>query len=549
VSLSVGIGRPAIALSPDGNRLVFVGKAGTADQQLFSRTVDQLEAVPLRGTERAGFPFFSSDGQWIGFFSSDGKLKKVRVGGGAALTICDVINGWGATWLPDDTIVFRPGSSTALWKVSAGGGTPQEFLKPDGKSEISFRWPEVLPGGKAMLVAIQRNNTGAESEAIGVVRLDAKERSVLIEGGTNPHYLSSGHVVFSRGEEILALPFDIRSLRSNGNPAPVLESVSNSGVVSAAQFAASSEGSIAYVPGGVLQEGLALVWVDRHGSVQPLAAPKRSYQFPRLSPDGQQIATRIQETATDIWVYQIVRNTLSRLTTQANDAETPVWTPDGKRIAYAITGTTPARQIVWRLADGSGGEEVLAGSERHLHLGGWSPKGDALIAMATDSGSVWKLSMGDKKTLEPFLSVPYQVRAGTISPDGRWIAYASNETNRYEVYVQAFPAPGSKYPISTDGGGEPMWARSGRELFYRNGDKMMAVTIDVKGDHLEPGKPVMLFEGNFVTSIVSGSDAWYDVSPDGRFLMLKGDNNPTRTDSIVIVQDWINELKRLAPPK
>jgi serine/threonine-protein kinase len=553
VSLQAGINRAAIALSPDGNRLVFVARAGTAEAQLFSRTVDQLAVVPLRGTELARSPFFSPDGQWIGFFSQDGKLKKVPVGGGGALTICESINGWGATWLPDDSIVFRPGSSTALWRVSAAGGTPQEFLKPDAKSEISFRWPEVLPGGKAMLFAIQRNNAGSPgSDAISVVRLDTKEHFVLIEGGTNPHYLSSGHVVFARGEELLALPFDVRSLRSKGNPAVVLEGVSNSSAAAtASQFAASSEGSIAYVPSdSEVQGGAMLVWVDRHGSVKPLAAPKRPYQFPRLSPDGQQIAARIQDTTTDIWVYSIGRNTLSRLTTEANDAETPVWTPDGKRIAYAITGTTPARQIVWKMADGSGGEEVLAGSERHLHLGGWSPKGDALIAMATDVGNIWNLSMGDKKTLQPFLSEPAQLRAGTISPDGRWIAYASNETNRYEVYVQAFPNPGSKIQISTDGGGEPIWARSGRELFFRNGDRMMTVSIDVKGAQLEAGKPMALFEGRFAASTVSGSDAWYDVSPDGtRFLMLKAEDAQTSTNSIVIVQNWINELNRLAPAK
>jgi Tol biopolymer transport system component len=202
------------------------------------------------------------------------------------------------------------------------------------------------------------------------------------------------------------------------------------------------------------------------------------------------------------------------------------------------------------MADGSGTEELLGGSDNHLHLGGWSPKGDALIAVATDTGNIWTLLMGDKRTLKPLLQTPYQMRAGSISPDGRWLAYASNETNRFEVYVQPFPNPGSKYQISTDGGGEPIWAKNGCELFYRNGDKMMAVTLDAKGDKLEVGTPTLLFEGHFVVSTVSGGDAWYDVSPNGkRFLMLKADDVPNVNAAIVVVQDWADELKRIAPLK
>ena len=205
---------------------------------------------------------------------------------------------------------------------------------------------------------------------------------------------------------------------------------------------------------------------------------------------------------------------------------------------------------MWKFADGTAGDEVLTGSERHLHLGGWSPKGDALVAMATDAGNIWLLQMTDKRTLRPLLQTPYQMRAATISPDGRWLAYASNDTNRFEVYLQAFPNLGARYQISTDGGGEPIWAKDGRELFYRSGDKMMAVTIGARGDQLEAGTPTLLFEGQFAVSTVSGGDAWYDVSPDGkRFLMLKNEETPSSSASIVVVQNWTTELKRLAPTK
>jgi len=295
------------------------------------------------------------------------------------------------------------------------------------------------------------------------------------------------------------------------------------------------------------------VWVDRHGAIQPVAAPKRNYEFPRLSPDGQQMAVRINggsEPGQDIWLYQFSRGTLSRFTSKTNDAETPVWTPDGKRVAFAMTTKGNPRQILWKLADGSAGEEVLAGSERHLHLGGWSPKADALVAMATDTGNIWTLEMTDKRTLRPLLQAPYQMRAATVSPDGRWLAYASNDTDRFEVYVQPFPNLNGRYSISSEGGAEPIWAKNSRELFYRNGDKMMAVAISEKDGRLEPGTPTLLFEGRFAVSTVSGNDAWYDVSPDGkRFLMLKTEDAPNGTASIIVVQDWINELKRLVPNK
>jgi Tol biopolymer transport system component len=418
---------------------------------------------------------------------------------------------------------------------------------------MRFWWPEVLPDGKAIVFAIERNSADLNRYAIGALRLDTRERLLLAEGGMYPHYLSSGHLVFARGGELLAVQFDPRTLQVKGSPVPVIKGVLTNIPFAMAQFTASLVGSIAYMPGDEAQDSRALVWVDRHGAIQPVPAPKRNYEFPRLSPDGEQIAVRINggsDPGTDIWLYQFARTTMSRFTIRATDAETPVWTPDGKRVAYAMTASNPPRQILWKLADGSAAEEVLAGSERHLHLGGWSPKGDALVAMATETGNIWNLEMTGKRTLRPLLQTPYQMRAATISPDGRWLAYASNDTNRFEVYVQPFPNLNGKYPISTDGGAEPIWAKNGRELFYRNGDKMMAVTIAEKGDRLEPGTPTLLFEGRFAVSTVSGGDAWYDVSPDGkRFLMLKTEDAPNGTARIIIVQDWTTELKRLVSTK
>jgi len=552
VSLLLNQGNPAIALSPDGTRLVYTARVGSGNlQMLYSRATDQIDAIPIRGSEGGKHPFFSPDGQWIGFNSLSGKLEKVAVGGGAVVTLCDAGLMRGATWLPDDSIIFRPGTSAGLWRVSASGGMPQEMLKPDSKSEAEFRWPEVLPGGKAILFTIERNNFDLNRHAIGALRLDTRERLVLVEGGMNPHYFSSGHLVFARDGEILAVPFDVKTLQLRGSPVRVIEGVLTNILQGPAQLTASFEGSIAFVPGSEAQDSRRLVWVDRRGTVQPLAAPKRNYEFPRLSPDGQQVAVRIaggSDPGNDLWLYQFARGTLSRFTSKLNDPETPVWTPDGKRLAFAMNATNQARQIVWKLVDGSAGEEVLAGSERHLHLGGLSPKGDALVAMASEGG-IWTLEITDKRTLRELLRTPYLKQAPTISPNGRWLAYATNDTNRFEVYVQPFPNLNGKYQISTDGGAEPIWAKNGRELFYRNGDKMMAVAIGEKGDRLELGTPTLLFEGRFAVAALSSGDAWYDVSPDGRrFLMLKTEDAPGTTN-IIIVQNWINELKRLVPTK
>jgi serine/threonine-protein kinase len=552
-SFTIGVTRqPVFALSSDGSRLVYAARVG-GGTQLYMRAIDQLAPLPVRGTEGATYPFFSPDGQWLGFSSEDGKLKKVPATGGAAITLCDAPVMTGAIWMPDDSIIFRSGVRQGLSKMFAAGGTPADLITPDGKTATAYAWPHALPGGKVILYSIA--GVSADSAAIGALRLDTGERWVVLEGGTYPQYLPSGHLLFVRADAVMAVPFDVRTLQVRGAPVPIIEGVSTGGF-GAAQLAVSATGTLAYGPAVQESGARLLVWVDRHGVIQPASTAKRNYQFPRLSPDGQRLAIRIQAAGTvggdkgsDIWLYQFARGTLSRLTFNENDAETPVWTPDGKFVTFAATRGNPVRQILRKPADGSTGEELLAGSDRHLHLGGWSPSGDALVAMATDTGHIWLLQPRDKQPLRPFLQTQYQTRAGTISPDGRWLAYASNDSNRFEVYVQAFPGPGAKYQISSDGGAEPIWARNGRELFYRNGDKMMAVPIQTQGGRFDAGTPAALFEGHFAVSNVSGGDAWYDVSPDGqRFLMLRPEDSQS-TASIVMVQDWMDELKRLVPTK
>jgi hypothetical protein len=369
----------------------------------------------------------------------------------------------------------------------------------------------------------------------------------------DPHYLPSGHLVFGRAGVILAVPFDLATLHVSGAPVPVIEGVYTNSNLGFAQFAVSLTGSIAYVPLAEAMGNRSLVWVDRHGAVQPLPAAHQGYEFPRLSPDGRQLAVSItggpNAARRDIWVYEFARGTLSRLTSEKNEAETPVWTPDGVRVTYAVDRTAAGRttrELMSRRADGSGDEESLAKSDHHLHLSAWSPRGDALISVATNTRGIWILRGTDKRTIGSLFQTSFQIRAPSISPDGRWLAYASDDTTRFEIYLQAFPGPGPRYQASRDGGTEPTWARNGRDLFFRNGDKMMAATIAAKGDGLELGTPTLLFEGRFVTVTNPSGDAWYDVSPDAqRFLMLKTDD----THGITIVQNWFDELKARVPVK
>ena len=411
-----------------------------------------------------------------------------------------------------------------------------------------------------------------------MLRLDTGERRGLIEGGTYARYVSSepgspertgrqgglaspklgegGHLVFERAGALLAVPFDLETLSTKGAAASALEGVINS-ASGAAQFAVSQTGTLAYVLASAVEGGRSLVWVDRQGGVQPVPTPPQNFGHPRLSPDGQRLAVDIRlsggNATTDIWLYQFVRGTLSRLSFARSEAEAPIWTPDGKRVTYtvALLGQPP-RAIVWKPADNSGPEEVLATGDAHLHLKSWSPGGDVLVASEglalAGSADIWTLLVKDKRALRPLAKTPFAEAAPALSPDGRWMAYASNETGRFEVYAQAFPGPGGKWQISTDGGSEPVWARSGRELFYRNGDKMMAVTIDASGAALTAGKQTLLFQGRF--SVAPGADQWYDVSPDGkRFIMLKSADTARSTPAITIVQEWSTELTRIAPAK
>jgi serine/threonine protein kinase/Tol biopolymer transport system component len=528
-----GLSQPALALSPDGSKLAYVAMTqGGGAPQIYLREMDSEETRAVSGTEGAREPFFSPDGRWLGFFT-EGKLKKVSVSGGAAVTLGDAANPLGASWGSQGIIVFVPNLGT-LQQVSDAGGAPQPLTRFEKVSDQHFE-PEFLPNAKAVLFAHSQPN------GIAVETLGTGARRNLIQGGYSPGYAPSGHLVYAQGGSLMAVPFDPERLEVKGEAVPVVQGVLSSGLVLAAQYSLSATGSLVYVSGSALQS--KLVWVSRSGAEQPLAAPARNYGYPRLSPDGRRVAVAVEGR---VWLYDLARDTLSQFTFERRDS-LPVWTPDGKRIAFLSSEGGPAN-IFWQLADGSGGLEQLTNSEYNDAPLSFSPDGQVLAFQEFGSANGFEISLlrlSDRKP-QAFIRLPANGGAPQFSPDGHWLAYVSEESGRYEIYVQPYPGSGGKWRISTDGGSEPVWNRNGRELFYRSEDKVMAVEITTQPS-FSAGKPKELFEGRYLR--LGGTFPFYDVSPDGlRFLMLK----PVQPEAaaptqINVVLNWTEELKRLVP--
>src|SRR5579863_2520928 len=535
---------PAVALSPDGTQLAYVARQG-GTQKIYLRAMNSLEARPIPNTEGAFNPFFSPDGQWIGLFSS-GTLKKISVTGEAIVTLGNSVDSYGASWGSQGMIAYSPAGVGVLQEVSDSGGASKPLTNVQ-KGELAHRWPDFLPGGKAVFFAVGSNGVSFNTAEIAVQMVGTGQWQGLIQGGTNPRYAPSGHLVYAQGGSLLAVPFDPQRLAVAGAAVPVVEGVMQSSSSGAAQYSFSATGSLVYVSGGFQATQNKLVWVRRNGTEEAVAAPAHGYLIPRLSPDGGRVAVGIAEQENQIWLYDLSRETLTRLTFEGNSSNGPIWTPDGKRVVFN-SNKEGGTNIFWQLADGSGGLERLTISEYLQAPMSWSPDGQLLAfheVNPTTQRDIWVLRLGDRKA-QPFLRTRFDEAAPRFSPDGRWLAYISNESGRYEVYVQPYPGPGGKWQISTEGGTEPAWNPNGRELFYRSGDKMMAVDITTQPS-FSAGKPRMLFEGPYQPTPVTTPN--FDVSPDGqRFLMLKPSGSAEAAPTqINVVLNWFEELKQKVP--
>lgn len=531
-----------MALSPDGAYLAYV-TIRQGMQRLYLRPLNRLEATALPGTEGAVAPFFSPDSRWLGFFA-DGKLKKMPVAGGAPQEICAALAGYGATWGADGVVYFSPGSFNGIWQVPAAGGTPQPFttLQP---GEITHRWPQVLPGGAAVLFTA-RTGPGADERQVLAQRV-ADGTRVMLARGDGGTYLPTGHLAYVQAATgtLVGVPFDATNLEVAPTPPVALAT----GILpggEGAHYAVSDTGLLAYVTGRSDFDTATLVWVDRTGKVDAVVATGHPYDLPRLSPDGARVAFMRPGPRFEVWVHDIARGDATRLISDGSD-QYPIWTRDGSRLTYR-GNRAGTRNLFWRMADGSGVEERLTSGLSIDTPGSWSVDGQTLLyTTATADGDIVALRMADRTT-QPFVRTRFWEATPQFSPDGRWVAYRSDESGRSEVYVRPYPGPGAKWQISTEGGSEPVWARSGRELFYRNGNAMMSVTIGAPPT-FSAGRPTRLFDGDYVTA---SSVAYpnYDVSPDGRrFLMVQRDpRRPDAPTQIVVVANWFEDVKRLVRP-
>jgi serine/threonine-protein kinase len=529
-------GRHLLAISPD-SRLV----AYTAGLGLWIHPLDQLEARRVPGAEvEARSPFFSADGQSIGYFAA-GELRRVSVTGGAPVTITKAVNPWGARWDDDDVIWYGQGPD-GIWRVPASGGNAERIVAVNA-GELA-QSPQPLPGNW-LLFTLLPNGIGSWNRAKIVLHsLSTGERVTLIDGGTDARYLPTGHLMYALNGNLLAAPFDLASRRVTGGAVPLVRNVMDAGnVTGAAHFDVSRTGALVYAPRTDI--ALRLTWVDRGGREQTLPGDERPYRHPRVSPDGTRIAVEVEDPGnTDVWVGDIRTGAFTRLTREEDIDSDPIWTPDGSRVVFSsIRGTSG---IFSQLADGSGTVARLADGSGVVRAHSWTSDGKLVFEELAGPGiQLLRLDGQSKPESISLFEAPeyFNEKLPQISPDGRWLAYQSTESGNMEVYVRPFPnVSAGRRQVSVGGGFAPLWSKDGGEIFYRSATNLMAVAVQTS-PRFEAGTPTVLFGlGDYVLAGPRGLR--YDVAPDGRFLLLKDERGNTPSAHLVLVQHWFDELRR-----
>jgi Tol biopolymer transport system component len=530
--LDTGDGAGPLALSPDGRQVAYVAVGG-GRAQLYLRRLDAFESRAIEGTEGARYPFFSPDGEWVGFFAN-GKLQRVSMQGGAPLAVCDTPTiGRGAAWADDGTIVFDPGAA-GLMRVAAAGGAPTPITSRDSAFDRQdLSWPQFLPGGQDLLVTVGR--TGSTTPRLAMLSLATGEWREL-GPGSQAQFLAPGHLVYHaidvREGELHAAAFDIERGALSGTPVSVLENVFRAPDSGAVYFAVAQNGTVVFARGGY---GRTLVRVDRAGQRTPLLDERRGYRMPSVSPDGGSVALTIDPRPSQVWVYDISRKSRIPLAIDGHSLS-PLWTPDGRRIAYTSNASA---DIYWRTADAGAPAEPLLQRDGPQYASSWSSDGRLLVFHegGPNQYDIWSLPIGG--TPRPLVVTPASELGGRLSPDERWLAYESNESGRFEIYVRPFPdVTAGKWLISTSGGQRAVWGAETKELYYHVGSSMMRVAVEASGPSFKAGNPEPLFSGPFDMTYTG-----YALAQDGRFIMVEIDPH-ARPTQLLAVLNWSEDVLR-----
>ncbi|HXI11163.1 MAG TPA: protein kinase [Thermoanaerobaculia bacterium] len=527
-----------VAISPDGLRIVYRGETNGVSR-LYLRRLAEFTSIAIPGTEDVTAFTFSPDGKSIAFIGGR-KLKRLSLDGGIPVTLDDRGDGTvGIDWY-GDTIYYPINFSGGIHAIPAAGGKSRPILRPDpGRQMRAVLWPHVIADGDA-IIATGWNNTSWDEARIVVHSIKTGKTEVVVEGGTCARYVSTGHILFGRGDSLFAVPFDLKTLRTTGAAVPVINGITNGVLNGEYQYATSADGALVYVPGSRIENDRVLVWADAKGE-QPVVQTQRPYADPALSPDGASVAVTLETATFDVWQLDIARDAVTRVSFGGDDL-LALWTVDGQRIIWA-SSRSGAYNLYWTAADGSTGEQRLTSSSRNQFPNDLSPDGTALLFSEDSPGTqsdLWLMPLSGARKPEAVVQSRFRETGGQFSPDGRWLLYGSDESGRPETYVRPYPQRGGKWQVSTGGADNAIWTGDGRAIMYRQGTKIFRVPIET-APRMRVGTPQLVMDRH-------GYADDQTLSTDGVRLLRVKESKPASASQFYVVLNWFDELKQRLRP-